>query len=140
MDQPKIFIDFPIDVFMCSVPTFCHPFFIKETKKFIPIVRFCLMFYAPSSTFPIDVPKQAAFFDWNFTVCFISCILSTTLSPSVMAIGNFPIFTNTFPNNFVVCLATESEANKISYFLAHFLILALSLLKALSPSTSMKGI
>lgn len=140
MDQPKIFIDFPIDVFMCNVPTFCHPFFINDTKKFIPIVRFCRMFSAPKSTFPIDVPKHAAFFDWNFIVCLISNILSTTLSPSVIAIGNFPIFTSTFPNSLVVCLATESEASKISYFLAHFLIFTLSLLNALSPSTSIKGI
>jgi hypothetical protein len=36
-------------------------------------------------------------------------------------------------------LATESLANKTSNFLAHFLILVLSLLKALRPSTSIYG-
>ena len=125
---------------MWSVPTFCHPFFIKETKKLIDIVRFCLMFSAPRSTFPMEVPRQAAFFDWNLTVCFIYAIFSSAFYPSVMAIGNLPILTNTLPNNLVVCLATESDAKRISYFFAHFLILALSLLKALRPSMSIKGI
>jgi hypothetical protein len=54
--------------------------------------------------------------------------------------GNLFILTKTLPNNLVTCLATESEAKIISYFLAHFLIFVLSLLKALSPSTSMYGI
>lgn len=125
---------------MWRVPTFCHPFFMRETKKLIDMVMFCLMFSGSRSTFPTDVPRQEAFFDWNLTVCFISAILSTALYPSVIASGNLPILTNTLPNNLVVCLATESDAKRISYFFAHFLILALSLLKALRPSTSMKGI
>ena len=125
---------------MWRVPTFCQPFFMRETKKLIDVTIFCLRFSSLSSTFPTDVPKHDAFLDWNFTVCFISVILSTARSPSVIAIGNLPIFTNTFPRSLVTCLATESDAIRTSYFLAHFLILALSLLKALRPSTSMKGI
>ena len=136
-NQPKILIDLPMDVLIWRVPTFCHPFFIKETKKLMAMVKFCLMLSSPKFTFPIDVPIHDAFLDWNLTVCFTSLILSTSLSPSVIAIGNFPILTNTFPNNFVTCFATESEAKRTSYFLAHFLILFLSLLNALSPSTSM---
>lgn len=129
-------MDLPMEVLMCRVPTFCHPFFISETKKLMAIVKFCLMLSSPVSTDPIAVPKHDAFFDWNFTVCLTSSILSFNLSPSARVIGKSPILTSTLPSSLVVCLATESEASKMSYFLAHFLILVLSLLKALSPSTS----
>jgi hypothetical protein len=50
------------------------------------------------------------------------------------------ILTRTLPRSLVVCLATESLANKTSNFLAHFLILVLSLLKALRPSTSISRV
>ena len=116
---------------------FCQPFFVNETKKLIDIVIFCLKSYSDWSTFPTPVPKQEAFFDWNLTVCLTSLILFINFSPSVIAIGNLFILTKTFPRSLVTCLATVSEANKTSNFLAHFLILFLSLLKALSPSTSM---
>lgn len=138
--QPKILIDFPIEVLMWRVPTFCQPFFINETKKLIAMVKFCLRFSSPVSTFPTAVPRQEAFLDWNLTVCFTSSILSLTRSPSPIAIGNLPILTSTLPRSLVTCLATDSEAMRKSYFLAHFLILFFSLLKALSPSTSMYGI
>ena len=138
-NQPNILQDFPIDVFKCRVPTFCHPFFINDTKKLIAIVMFCLKFSSPVSTFPIAVPKQDAFFDWNLTVCLTSSILFFKFYPQAKAMGNLPNLTKTLPNNLVTCFATESEARRISYFLAHFLIFVLSLLKALSPSTSMYG-
>ena len=137
MDQPKILIDLPMEVLMWRVPTFCHPFFINDTKKLMAVTMFCLMFSSDCSTLATDVPKHEAFFDWNLTVCFISAILSSAFSPSAIAMGNLPIFTNTFPNNFVTPLAIESEAIKTSNFFAHFLIFPLSLLNALSPSTSM---
>lgn len=135
-NHPKILYDLPIEVLMWSVPTFCHPFFINETRKLIPIVRFWRRLSSPVSTFPIAVPKQEAFLDWNLMVCFNSSILTAIFSPSARAMGKRFILTNTFPNNLVVCLATESLAKRTSYFLAHFLIFVLSLLKALSPSTS----
>ena len=119
---------------------FCHPFFINETKKLIAIVMFCLRFSSPVSTFPMAVPRHEAFFDWNLTVCLTSSILGSNFSPSARAIGNLPNLTKTLPKSLVTCLATESEARRISYFLHHFLIFVLSLLKALSPSTSMYGI
>lgn len=125
---------------MWREPTFCHPFFIRETKKLIDIVKFCLICSSDCSTFPIAVPKQDAFLDWNLTVFLTSLIFSRSFSPYVKATGNFPSLTSTLPSNLVICLATESEASKTSYFLHHFLILVLSLLKALRPSTSMKGI
>ncbi len=31
-NQPNILYALPIDVLMWRVPTFCHPFFIRETK------------------------------------------------------------------------------------------------------------
>ena len=138
--QPKILIDFPMEVLMWRVPMFCHPFFVRETKKLIPMVMFCLSCSSVCSTFPIAVPKQEAFLDWNLTVCLTSATLSTSFSPSAMAMGNFPSLTRTLPKSLVTCLATESDAKRTSYFFAHFLILVLSLLKALSPSTSMYGI
>lgn len=104
------------------------------------IVRFCLISSSVCSTFPIAVPRHEAFLDWNLTVCFTSLILSVNFSPSAKATGNFPSLTRTLPNNLVTCLATESEAKRTSYFLHHFFIFVLSLLKALRPSTSMKGI
>lgn len=119
---------------------FCHPFLVRETKKLIPMVMFCLSSSSVWSTFPMAVPKQEAFFDWNLTVCLTSATLSTSFSPSAIAMGNFPSLTSTLPKSLVTCLATESEARRTSYFFAHFFILFLSLLKALSPSTSMKGI
>jgi len=121
---------------MKRVPTFCHPFFISETKKLMDIVKFCLKLSSPVSTLPIAVPKQEAFFDWNLTVCLSSSILVAIFSPSARVTGNKPILTSTLPKSLVVCFATESLARRTSYFLAHFLILVLSLLKALSPSTS----
>jgi hypothetical protein len=124
-------------VLMCKVPTFCHPFFISETRKFIDIIKFCLRLSSPVYTLPMAVPKHEAFLDWNLTVCFNSSILAVMFSPSANVIGNRPIFTSTFPRSLVVCFATESLAKSTSYFLAHFLILVLSLLKAFSPSTSM---
>lgn len=126
-----------MEVLICSVPTFCHPFFISDTKKLIDIVRFCLMLSSLASTLPMAVPKQEAFLDWNFTVCFNSSILAVIFSPSARVTGNLFILTRTLPKSLVVCLATESLASRTSYFLAHFLILVLSLLKALRPSTSM---
>lgn len=125
---------------MKRVPTFCHPFFMRETRKLIDMVRFCLRLSSPVSTVPIAVPRHEAFFDWNLTVCFNSSILAVIFSPSARVTGNKPIFTSTFPRSLVVCLATESLAKRTSYFLAHFLILVLSLLNAFSPSTSMQGI
>lgn len=127
-------------VFMWRVPTFCHPFFMRETRKLMAMVMFCLIYSSDCSTFPTAVPRHAAFFDWNLTVCLISVILSRSLSPSPKVIGNFPSLTRTLPKSFVICLATESEARRTSYFLHHFLILVLSLLKAFRPSTSMYGI
>ena len=129
-----------MEVLMCRVPTFCHPFFIKETKKLIPIVRFWRRLSSPVSMLPMAVPRQEAFFDWNLMVCLSSSILAVIFSPSARAIGKRFILTRTLPRSLVVCLATESLANKTSNFLAHFLILVLSLLKALRPSTSMYGI
>jgi len=125
-----------MEVLMCRVPTFCHPFFIRETRKLIDIIRFCLKLSSPVSTLPIAVPRHEAFLDWNLTVCFNSSILAVIFSPSARVIGKRPILTKTLPKSLVVCLATESLAKRTSYFLAHFLILVLSLLKALSPSTS----
>ena len=126
-------------VFKWRVPMFCHPFFIKETKKLIDMVMFCLSCSSPDSTVPIAVPRHEAFFDWNLTVCLTSSILGRSFSPSTRAIGNLFNLTKMLPKSLVTCLATESEARRTSYFLAHFLILVLSLLKALSPSTSMYG-
>ena len=126
-----------MDVLRWRVPTFCHPFFIRETKKLIDIVMFCLRFSSEVVTVPMAVPRQEAFFDWNLTVCFNSSILAVIFSPSAKLTGNRPILTKTLPNNLVTCLPTDSLASNTSYFLAHFLIFVLSLLKALSPSTSM---
>lgn len=112
---------------------------MSETKKLMAIVKFCLRLSSPVSMLPIAVPRQEAFFDWNLTVCLTSSILSLSLSPSARVTGKSPILTRTFPKSLVVCLATESEASRMSYFLAHFFILVLSLLNALSPSTSMYG-
>lgn len=136
-NHPKILYDLPIEVLIWRVPTFCHPFFIKETKKLIDIVRFCLKLSSPVSIVPIEVPRHDAFFDWNLTVCFSSSILAVIFSPSAKVTGKRPILTSTLPRSLVVCLATESLAKRTSNFLAHFLILVLSLLKAFSPSTSM---
>jgi hypothetical protein len=122
---------------MKRVPTFCHPFFIKETKKLIDIVKFCLILSYPVSTVPMAVPRHEAFFDWNLTVCFNSSILAVIFSPSARVTGKSPILTRTLPKSLVVCFATESLAKRTSNFFAHFFILVLSLLKALSPSTSM---
>lgn len=122
---------------MYRVPTFCHPFFINDTKKLIDIVKFCLISSSDCSTLPIAVPKHEAFFDWNLTVCLTSLILSRSFSPSAKATGNLPSLTKTLPSNFVTCLATESDAKRTSYFLHHFLIFVLSLLNAFNPSTSM---
>ena len=129
-----------MEVFMWRVPMFCHPFLVRETRKLIPIVMFCLSSSSVWSTFPMAVPRHDAFLDWNLTVCLTSATLSTSFSPSAMAMGNFPSLTRTLPKSLVTCLATESEAKRTSYFLAHFLILFLSLLKAFNPSTSIKGI
>lgn len=137
--QPKILIDFPIVVLTWRVPTFCHPFFIRETRKLIDIVRFCLISSSDCSTFPIAVPRQAAFLGWNLTVFLTSLILSVNLSPSAKVIGNLLSLTSTLPKSLVICLATESDARRTSYFLKYFLIFVLSLLKALRPSTSMYG-
>lgn len=124
-------------VLMKRVPTFCHPFFMRETRKLIDIVRFCLICSSVCSTLPIAVPRQEAFLDWNLTECLTSLILSRSFSPSAKAIGYLLSLTRTLPKSFVTCLATESDARRTSYFLHHFLILVLSLLKALRPSTSM---
>jgi len=61
------------------------------------------------------------------------------LSYSATIRGNLPILTKTLPNNFGIYFIKDSEANKVSYGLAHFLINFLSLLNFLSPSTSMHG-
>lgn len=127
-------------VLMKRVPTFCHPFFMRDTKKLMDMVRFCLISSSVWLTFPTAVPKHEAFLDWNLTVCLTSAILSVSFSPSARATGNLPSLTRTLPNNLVTCLATESDAKRTSYFLHHFFILVLSLLKAFRPSTSMKGI
>lgn len=130
-------MDLPMLVLMYKVPTFCQPFLSKETRKLMDMVIFCLICSSDWSTLPTAVPKQEAFLDWNLTVCFTSLILSASFSPSAMATGNLLSLTSTFPSSLVICLATESEAKRTSYFLHHFLIFVLSLLKALSPSTSM---
>ena len=62
------------------------------------------------------------------------------LSASYIIIGNFPILTRTFPNNFGIYFIKVSLANKISNGFAHFLINFLSLLNFFNPSTSMHGI
>lgn len=126
-----------MEVLRWRVPTFCHPFFIRDTKKLIAIVMFCLRFSSVRLTLPIAVPKQDAFFDWNLTVCFNSSILAVIFSPSANATGKRPILTKTLPKSLVTCFPTDSEARRTSYFLAHFLIFVLSLLNALRPSTSM---
>ena len=97
------------------------------------MVKLCLRLSSPVSTFPIEVPKHEAFLDWNFTVCFNSYILSLIFSPSAIGMGNLFILTSALPKSLVVCFATDSDAKRTSYFLAHFLIFVLSLLKALSP-------
>lgn len=91
------------------------------------------------SRFPIAVPRQAAFLDWNLTLYWTSLILSRIFYPSAKAIGNLFHLTRTFPKSLLTCLATESDAKRTSYFLLHFLILVLSLLNAFKPSTSMYG-
>lgn len=136
-NQPNILYERPMVVFRWRVPTFCQPFFIKETKKLMAIVMFCLRVSSPVSTVPIAVPKHAAFFDWNLTVCLSSSIFEVIFSPSAKLMGKRPILTNTLPKSLVTCFPTESLAKRTSYFFAHFLILVLSLLNALRPSTSM---
>ncbi len=135
--QPKILKDLPMEVLRYRVPTFCQPFFMRETKKLMAIVTFCLRLSSVCSTVPIAVPMQLTFFDWNLTVCFNSSILAVIFSPSAKLMGKRFILTKALPKSLVTCFPTESLASKTSYFLAHFLILFLSLLKALSPSTSM---
>ena len=125
---------------MWRVPTFCQPFFMRETRKLIAMVTFCLICSSESSAVPTEQPMQLTFFDWNLTVCLSSSILVTIFSPSTRLIGNRFILTRTLPSSLVTCLPTVSEARRMSYFLAHFLILTLSLLKALRPSMSIKGI
>ena len=129
-----------IVVLMWSVLIFCHPFFKRETKKFTARVMFCLICSSLRSAWPMAVPRQRTFFNWNLMECLRSSILSTTFSPSLMGRGCLWSLTRMFPTNLVSCLRSASEAIKTSYFLAHFLILFLSLLKALRPSASMVSI
>ena len=54
------------------------------------------------------------FLSWNLTVDLTSSTFATTLSPSLIVIGNLPIFTKTFPNNLGIIFIKGSDATKVS--------------------------
>ena len=66
--------------------------------------------------------------------------MASTGSLSPIVIGNFPILTNTLPNNLGIYLINGSLATKVSNGFAHFLINFFSLLNFFNPSTSINGI
>lgn len=88
----------------------CHPFFNKETKKLMDMVKFYLIYSSVILSVPIPFPKVKTFFNYHLTMDLISFTLAPTSSVSYITIGNFPILFNTLPNNLGIYLIKDSEA------------------------------
>jgi len=131
---------FPMVDLTWTVLTFCHPFLRREIRKLIEIVAFCLICSSVMATLPTATPIHRTFFSWNLTLDLTSSIFLDKDSAWVMAIGNLLILFRIGPKILVSCLTIESVHIRTWYFLAHFLMSFLTLLKALSPSISLTSI
>lgn len=116
---------------------FNHPFGNKETKKLIALTTFCLRSSSAKVSTPTAVPIQETFLVLNLTDLKSSSIFLGTESASATWIGSLATDPKAFPMSLMTFLLMLEETKIKSYFLAHFMIAFLSLLKSLSPSISM---
>lgn len=134
---------------MTKLPTFCQPFFSRETKKLIASMTLATSSSSLKPTLPIATAKQRTFFSWNLMVDFASMTFELRSSAWEIGVGNLPAIATDSeldqqievrrtlpldrpgPSKRGICLIRVSEARKTLYLRASFLISFLFLLSFL---------
>lgn len=72
------------------LPTFCHPFFSKETRKLTASMTFPINSSSVIPTFPTATARHKTFFNWNLMVDLIPLALAFKSSAWKTGEGNLP--------------------------------------------------
>jgi hypothetical protein len=107
-----------MDDLMWSDLTFCQCFLSRDTKKLMLRCTFCARSSALMPTLPTATDRHKTFFIWNLMVALTSSILAVIDSWWVRRPGNLPALFKPGPSRRGICLISDSEARKASYFLA----------------------
>ena len=113
---------------------FCQFFFKRDTRKLTASCTLREMSARVMVTLATARERHMTFFIWNLMVAFVASILSWRFSFSSRTVGNLPAFVRPGPRIRGICLISEAEAKKLSYFLANFLMSFLFLLNFFKSS------
>merc|ERR1719193_169388 len=119
--------------------TFCRFFLRRETRKLMEVWVLTKISFSVCSTLPTATARQSTFLSWNLTCERMALTLFSSASLCVHSVGNLPALLRPGPRRRGICLITDSDARKASYFLANFLTSFLFLFNFFKSSTLMKG-
>ena len=80
--------------------TFCQFFFKRETRKLMLIWTFWKSCFSSMERLPTATPIHRTFFNWNFTVAFVSFTFPSKDSWWLTRVGNFPVCQKPFQEQF----------------------------------------
>lgn len=124
---------------MWSDRTFCQCFLSRDTRKLTDKCTFWASSSGVMLTCPTATDKHKTFFIWNLMVLLTSSIFCAIDSEWARRPGNLPALLRPGPSKRGICLMSDSEARKASYFLASFFTNFLFLLSFFRASASMYG-